>query len=106
MKSIVTLFLSIFCLVASAQVDPGLAKTYFEKGAFEKAALLYKKLLNTQPANSYYSLKLIECYQQLSQFKAAQNEIETQLKYSKNPQYIVELGYNYQLQKYNVHIIS
>jgi tetratricopeptide (TPR) repeat protein len=98
MKSIVTLFVSIFCIVASAQVDPGLAKTYFEKGAFEKAALLYKKLLNTQPANSYYSLKLIECYQQLSQFKAAQNEIETQLKYSKNPQYIVELGYNYQLQ--------
>ena len=98
MKSIVTLFVSIFCLVASAQVDPGLAKTYFEKGAFEKAALLYKKLLNTQPTNSYYSLKLIECYQQLSQFKAAQNEIETQLKYSKNPQYIVELGYNYQLQ--------
>ena len=98
MKSIVTLFVSIFCLVASAQVDPGLAKTYFEKGAFEKAALLYKKLLNTQPTNSYYSLKLIECYQQLSQFKAAQNEIETQLKYSNNPQYIVELGYNYQLQ--------
>jgi tetratricopeptide (TPR) repeat protein len=98
MKSIVTLFVSIFCLVASAQVDPGLAKTYFEKGAFEKAALLYKKLLNTQPTNSYYSLKLIECYQQLSQFKAAQNEIEAQLKYSNNPQYIVELGYNYQLQ--------
>jgi len=98
MKSIVTLFVSIFCLVASAQVDPGLAKTYFEKGAFEKAASLYKKLLSNQRTNSYYSLKLIECYQQLSQFKAAQNEIETQLKYSKNPQYIVELGYNYQLQ--------
>ena len=98
MKSIVTLFLSIFCLVASAQVDPGLAKTYFEKGAFEKSASLYKKLLSNQRTNSYYSLKLIECYQQLSQFKAAQNEIEAQLKYSNNPQYFVELGYNYQLQ--------
>ena len=98
MKSIVTLFLSIFCLVASAQVDPGLAKTYFEKGAFEKAASLYKKLLSNQRTNSYYSLKLIECYQQLSQFKAAKNEIEAQLKYSNNPQYFVELGYNYQLQ--------
>jgi len=98
MKSIVTLFLSIFCLVASAQVDPGLAKTYFEKGAFEKAASLYKKLLSNQRTNSYYSLKLIECYQQLSQFKAAQNEIEAQLKYSNNHQYFVELGYNYQLQ--------
>ena len=98
MKTIVTLILSIFCLVASAQVDPALAKDYFEKGAFEKAASLYKKLLSNQRTNSYYSLNLIECHQQLSQFRDAQKEIEVQLKQSNNPQYFVELGYNYQLQ--------
>ena len=76
MKTIVTLILSIFCLVASAQVDPALAKDYFEKGAFEKAASLYKKLLSNQRTNSYYSLNLIECHQQLSQFRDAQKEIE------------------------------
>ena len=98
MKSIGILFFSMFCFVASAQVDPGLAKDYFEKGDFEKAVSLYQKLLATQRANSYYALKVIECHQQLSQYTAAQKEIETQIKRSNNPQYLVELGYNYQLQ--------
>jgi len=88
----------MFCFVASAQVDPGLAKDYFEKGDFEKAVLMYQKLLVNQRANSYYALKVIECHQQLSQYTAAQKEIETQIKRSNNPQYWVELGYNYQLQ--------
>ena len=47
MKSLVCLFFSIFCLVASAQVDPALAQDYFEKGSFEKALSLYKKLLKS-----------------------------------------------------------
>ena len=98
MKSIVYLFFSIFCLVASAQVDPSSAKDYFKNGEFKKALTLYQKLLNGQRSNSYYSLKVIECHQQLSQFDSAQKEIQTQLKYSNNPQYLVELGYNYQLQ--------
>ena len=98
MKSIISLFFSIFCFLASAQVDPGLAKDYFEKGDFEKAVSLYQKLLANQRTNSYYSLKVIECHQQLSQYKAAQKEIEIQMKRSNNPQYLVELGYNYQLQ--------
>ena len=98
MKLIVALFFSIFCFVASAQVDPGLAKDYFEKGAFEKALSLYQKLLINQRNNPYYSLKVIECHQQLSLYKAAQKEIEIQIKRSNNPQYLVELGYNYQLQ--------
>ena len=82
MKLIVSLFFSIFCFVASAQVDPGLAKDYFEKGAFEKALSLYQKLLTNQRYNSYYVFKVIECHQQLSQYKAAQKEIETQIKSS------------------------
>ena len=98
MKSIVCLFFSIFCLVTSAQVNPGLAKDYFEDGAFEKALFLYQKLLNNQRHNSYYSLRVIECHQQLRQYNPAKKEIETQIKRSNNPQYLVELGYNYQLQ--------
>ena len=98
MKSILSLFISIFCFVASAQVDSSLAKEYFEKGAFEKAVSLYQKLLVNQRTNSYYALKVIECHQQLRQYTAAQKEIEIQIKRSNNPQYWVELGYNYQLQ--------
>ena len=88
----------MFCFLTSAQVDPGLAKDYFEEGAFEKALTLYQKLRNNQRSNSYYFLKVIECHQQLSQYKTAQKEIEAQMKRFKNPQYLVELGYNYQLQ--------
>jgi len=88
----------MYCLLASAQVDPGLAKDYFEQGAFEKALTLYQKLRNNQRSNSYYFLRVIECHQQLQQYKTAQKEIEAQMKRFKNPQYLVELGYNYQLQ--------
>ena len=98
MKSIVTLFFSIFCFLASAQISTGSAKDYFEQGAFEKALTLYQKLLNKQRSNSYYFLRVIECHQQLGQYKAAQKEIETQIKRSNYPQNLVELGYNYQLQ--------
>ena len=50
MKFIATLFMSLFCLVSSAQVDPALAKEYYKKGDFEKALVLYKKLLVTSLA--------------------------------------------------------
>ena len=99
MKTIVGLFFSMYCLVASAQVNPELAKDYFDEGAFEKALTLYQKLHSNQRSSSYYFLKVIECHQQLSQYKTAQKEIEYQIKRYKNPQYLVELGYNYQLQK-------
>ena len=102
MKSIVTLFFSIFCFLASAQVSPSSAKDYFEQGAFEKALTLYQKLLNNQRSNSYYFLRVIECHQQLGQYKAAQKEIETQIKRSNYPQNLVELGYNYQLQNQQI----
>ncbi|MBT7851397.1 MAG: hypothetical protein P8M66_01290 [Flavobacteriaceae bacterium] len=98
MKLTVTLFISFFCFLASAQISTSSAKDYFEQGAFEKALILYQKLLNKQRGNSYYFFRVIECHQQLSQYKAAQKEIEIQIKRSRNPQNLVELGYNYQLQ--------
>ena len=98
MKSVVCLFMSLFCLVSSAQVDPVLAKDYYQKGAFEKALVLYQKLLVTSRSHPDYTLKVIECHQQLNQFKAAQEHIETQMLQSRHPQFLVELGYNYQLQ--------
>ena len=102
MKSLVCLFFSIFCLVASAQVDPALAQDYFEKGSFEKALSLYKKLLKSPNPRTDYAFKLIECHQQLSQFNAAQKQIEVLMRQSNNPLYLVELGYNYQLQNQDI----
>ena len=42
-------FVSVFCLVSSAQVNPALAKEYYQKGDFEKALVLYEKLLSNLP---------------------------------------------------------
>jgi len=84
--------------MSSAQVDPALAKDYYQKGDFEKALVLYKKLLVTSSSHPNYTLKVIECHQQLNQFKASKNYIQAQLARTNHPQFLVELGYNYQLQ--------
>ncbi len=98
MKYLACLFMSLFCLISSAQVDPALAKDYYQKGDFEKALVLYKKLLVTSRSHPNYTLKVIECHQQLNQFKASKNYIQAQLARTNHPQFLVELGYNYQLQ--------
>ena len=85
-------------MMSSAQVDPALAKDYYQKGDFEKALVLYKKLLVTSSSHPNYTLKVIECHQQLNQFKASKNYIQAQLARTNHPQFLVELGYNYQLQ--------
>ena len=85
-------------MLSTAQVDPALAKDYYKKGDFEKALVLYKKLLITYRSHPNYTLKVIECHQQLNQFKASKNYIQAQLARTNHPQFLVELGYNYQLQ--------
>lgn len=83
---------------AFAQNDQ-LALNYFEKGDFEKALLAYEELLQKQPGNTLFFQKIVESHQQLSQFDKAQNLIQERFKKYKQPQMLVELGYNYQLQK-------
>ena len=53
MKFKVFLFFYFFLSVTSqAQNDFDLAKSYFDKGEFEKALYYYKKLNSSQPRNS------------------------------------------------------
>lgn len=85
-------------MLSMAQDDRILAKDYYQNGKFKKALLIYKKLQIASSSNSDYNLKIIECHQQLNQFNSAQDHIESQMLSSKHPQYLVELGYNYQLQ--------
>lgn len=89
------LFLS---LAGFAQSDQ-LALNYFEKGDFEKALISYEELLKNQPGNTLYFQKTIECHQQLSQFDKAQLLLQARLDKFKQPNLMVEMGYNYQLQK-------
>ena len=98
MKKIFLLNFLLLSLFAHSQNDQ-LAQHYFEKGDFEKAKLSYEELSKKQPGNFNYTLKLIDCYQQLEQFEQAKSLILDRLEKYKQSNFLVELGYNYQLQK-------
>ncbi len=95
------LLLGIFLLTQMAHFGQNeqLAQNYFDTGAFEKALLGYQELLKSQPSNGIYFQRLIECYQQLEQYSLATTEITDRLTRYKQPSLLIELGYNYQLQK-------
>lgn len=98
MKKLLTLlFLSITLFVQSQNEQ--LAQNYFDRGEFEKALLNYEDLLKNQPGNFNYFQRTIECYQQLQQFEKAEKSLQARLEKYKQGTLLVELGYNYQLQK-------
>ncbi|MCF6295910.1 MAG: hypothetical protein L3J25_09500 [Flavobacteriaceae bacterium] len=76
-----------------------LALNYFKNGEFEKALISYKKLYEANKGNSNYLLKIVQTHQQLEQFNLAEALLLNQIERSKNPQYLVELGYNFQLKE-------
>ena len=96
-KNIVLLFLFLSLLVHSQNEQ--LALNYFDRGEFEKALVSYEELLKAQPNNFNYFQKAVECYQQLQQFDKAEKAIQERLDKYKQGNFLVELGYNYQLQK-------
>ena len=98
MRNFFATLLLVLTFSAFAQNEQ-LALNYFDKGDFEKAVISYEELLAKQPGNSNYFQKTVECYQQLSQFEKAQVLIQQRLDKYKQPNLLVELGYNYQLQK-------
>ena len=91
----IVLLSSVFVFSQNEQ----LAQYYFDKGDFEKAKISYKELLESVPQNQQYFLRTVDCYQQLQQFDIAEKEITNRLKQYKQANLLVELGYNYQLQK-------
>ena len=91
----IVLLSSVFVFSQNEQ----LAQYYFDKGDFEKAKISYKELLESVPQNQQYFLRTIDCYQQLQQFDIAEKEITNRLKQYKQANLLVDLGYNYQLQK-------
>jgi tetratricopeptide (TPR) repeat protein len=76
-----------------------LAQYYYDKGDFEKAKISYEELLKSIPQNSQYFLRTIDCYQQLQQFDTAEKAIFERFNTYKQGTLLVELGYNFQLQK-------
>ncbi|MCC9017627.1 MULTISPECIES: tetratricopeptide repeat protein [Flavobacterium] len=91
----IVLFWSAFAFSQNEQ----LAQYYYDKGDFEKAKISYEELLNSSPSNTQYFLRTIDCYQQLQQFDTAQKVIQDRYNKYKQGVFLVELGYNFQLQK-------
>ncbi len=75
-----------------------LSDDYFKRGEFEKALIGYKQLYQKNPSNNNYLFQLIKTHQQLKQFAEVQQLLSERMAISENPQLLVELGYNYQLQ--------
>ncbi|WP_452601491.1 tetratricopeptide repeat protein [Pontimicrobium sp. MEBiC06410] len=88
----------MFSLNTFAQ-DDIVAREYFKNGEFEKALISYKSLIKKNKNNPSYIIQLIKIHQQLEQYTEAQSLIEAQLAKRAYGPYIIELGYNYALQK-------
>ena len=93
------LFLTFFFSLVGFAQNEQLAQYYYEKGDFEKARIGFEELLLNVPQNTQYFLPTIDCYQQLQQFDIAEKAIQQRLDKYKQGYLLVELGYNFQLQK-------
>jgi tetratricopeptide (TPR) repeat protein len=91
----ITLFFSLVCFSQNEQ----LAQYYYDKGDFEKALVSYQELSDGLPTNPFYFQRKIDCMQQLLQFESAQKAIQERLDKYKQATLLVEMGYNFQLQK-------
>ncbi|MEZ4793128.1 MAG: tetratricopeptide repeat protein [Gelidibacter sp.] len=91
---LVSLLFSGFIFAQSEQ----LSDDYFKRGEFEKALIGYQQLYQKNPSNSNYLFQLIKTHQQLKQYDAVQQLLSQMILTNENPQLLVELGYNYQLQ--------
>ena len=81
-----------------AQNSEVLADSYYKKGEFKKALVIYENLNREKPYSYKYIYKLVETHQQLEQFDDAERLLTQRLTQRRNPTLLVELGYNYQLK--------
>ena len=91
----IALFFSFVCFSQNEQ----LAQYYYDRGDFDKALVTYQDLSSSLPSNPFYFQRKIDCMQQLLQFDSAEKEIQDRFTRSKQATLLVELGYNFQLQK-------
>src|SRR6187551_2704195 len=87
-----------FSLIAFSQNEQ-LAQYYYEKGDFDKALVSYQELSDGLPSNPFYFQRKIDCMQQLLQFDIAEKAILDRILRYKQATLLVDLGYNFQLQK-------
>ncbi|MCA0152591.1 tetratricopeptide repeat protein [Winogradskyella vincentii] len=97
-KVLLTLILLIGVHFGNAQNNEILADSYYKKGEFKKALIIYQNLLKEKPYSYNFIFKVVDTHQQLEQFDIAEDILVQRLAKRRNPTLIVELGYNYQLR--------
>ena len=98
-KLVVILIFLGFSFFSQAQSEQ-LARNYFDQGQYEKARLSYQKALRKQPNNSRLILGYTATLQQLEAYNDVTIFLENVIgKSNYSGKYLVELGYNYQLQQ-------
>ncbi len=99
------IFILIFILISSVGFAQSeiLAKNYFDQGEFEKAISLYEKAYAQNKGRQDIALAIVEGNQQLERYDEAERWINILLENVRyNPQFLVELGYNFALQNKEV----
>lgn len=82
--------------IAQGNGDEELAAQYFSNGEYDKASVLYEKLLDKNSASPYYYDNLLTCYFKLKEFDKAEKTVKKQKKrYPDNFYFKVDLGYVY-----------
>lgn len=92
------LFLLLFTFSWASFSQEELANDYFDKGQFDKALAIFKKLETENQRNTNYKLKIVEIYRQLEQLDTAEIYLKNIISKSDNPLFLVELGYNFELK--------
>ena len=78
---VVTLFWVLFAVSQGReQKQVQLANSYYKKGEFQKALLIYKKLYDAKPYSHTYVYKLTDTYQQLEQYTNAQTILQARIQ--------------------------
>ena len=90
--------LTLSHLAFGQQTDEELAAQYFADGEYDKAEILYKKLLKKNDESVYIYQNYLECLVRLKSFDEAEKMIKKQEKrFPDKPIYSVDLGFVYGL---------
>lgn len=78
--TLITLTLCLSWIYTLTAQNPQLAMHYYNRGEFEKAEALFRDLVKTQPENSVYFEKLMDCLTQLRNYDEALTEIDRRIQ--------------------------
>lgn len=92
------LLLCLLSYVFAYSQSQQIADDYFKRGEFKKALNAYQKLSKKNPSNYTYALKMVKTHQQLEQLDEAETILKSKIVERRNPIFLVELGYNFQLK--------